>query len=218
VRFSPHPRTPSKAAAQLLAWVILSAVGLSVGAVLLMVSNKIILAYEDATPIPKAGLYILEASRLLTFGLPGLTLAVSQWVFLRPLKGLRLWILATAVTFPLVAIAILGASFAAAEPGPPFQQAIGLAVGTAIYCTPMAVVQWLLLRAHFQNAALWLPGSYFGWLFALGFLVYGATAVVSPSAHSFPTLAAALAAIQGAVTGVVLLSLKPKRSAPSPGA
>jgi hypothetical protein len=216
--YSRQSRTPTNAGAQLLEWVTLSTVGLSLGAILLMVSNRIILAYEDATPIPKAAMYMLEMTRAFTFVLPGLSLAISQWLFLRPLKRLHLWILATTVTFPLVLPAILGAAFAAEEPGPPFQQSVGLLSGTAIFCTPMAVAQWLLLRTHFQSAALWLPGSYFGWLLALGFLVYGGTAVIPNSAYGLPVLAAALAALQGVATGLVLLSFKLKPAAPLTGA
>ena len=91
----------------------------------------------------------------------------------------------------------------------------------------MAIGQWLLLHRHFHRAAIWIPASIAGWLMAAILLAagdgqlsaYGSPSWFSMLANEMPAglRIAPLAAVQAAVTGATLLTLRPRDPAVATG-
>jgi hypothetical protein len=202
------PKAPLTLLSQWATWIALSSLGIALG---FLISWAVDPALSSRGVAP-------EVFRLASFVLlPGFTLGAVQWLFLRSLDGFALWAPLTAATFPFIAWGLLGAGFAAGEPGPPLEQIAGLAMGAAIFCTPTAFAQWLLLRQRFHRAALWILASDVGWFLAFCFLVYGPIAAYPPTDLGVPLVAGSVVAIQSAVTGFILLSLTPKVPQPPMG-
>jgi hypothetical protein len=175
------------------------------------------------------------ANILIMAMLPGIFLGISQQAFLRSLPGLRYWTLFTAATFPLVLFALVGLGLGAgnvigAATGKPASYGLGTLVSaiarTSYLFLPTGIAQWLLLRRRLRHAWLWIPAAWLGWLagFLALFLGYFFIARSFPQGLGLPPFlgltlpAALLAAYEGGVTGIVLVSSKLREPSLPPGA
>jgi hypothetical protein len=163
--------------------------------------------------------------------IPGAALGIAQWLYLRSAMVSVFWPLLTAVTYPIFAFVLvisylIVANFAEIETAAQVRMALVFtplaAANLALFCLPMAVVQWLLLGKRFAQAGWWIPATYTGW--ALAFLgLCLAVAVVArlvdriditkPAAALIEGLV--LGSIQATVSGGVLVRLK-RRPEPQP--
>jgi hypothetical protein len=218
--YSP-PDTSRDAAAQWALWVALSAIGLAIGSALYLPTAALILPILGDTEqvLPS---FTTIIGRIILFGLlQSIPYGIAQWLFLRSLRGLGLWTLATVVTYPLIALAVIGVSFGVGnvmdsmrtEPPQALAQLTFAACAPSYFYVPIGVAQWLLLRRHFERAASWIPASYAGWLLAI-LMLYVVTYFAVRANPDFwfgaAPMGALLGGVQATVTGVLLLSLRPR--------
>lgn len=74
----------------------------------------------------------------------------------------------------------------------------------------VSVLQWVLLRRHFEKSSLWVPASIAGWAIPAGLVAFF-DAFVGPSPFSAPVFVAMIllgGLVLGAATGSVLKTLK----------
>jgi hypothetical protein len=197
-------------------WLLATVVGGFLGIAIAATTSAVSRGFESVNTV--APLYLIGA-------LGGAALGLAQWLVLRRyIKHVGGWIVATAigsviawliglqVGVMLILIFFNGALFVATSAA--LLNAIfllGIWVGTVLgFC------QWLVLRTHVRNGALWIAASALAWGLALLAAWMGA-ALVQPGELGVETTlvgvatGATVGVVIGAITGVALVwLLKPR--------
>jgi len=164
--------------------------------------------------ITTSDLYLL----ILIF-LPGITLGGAQWLCLYQLKGAYLWIIASAFGIPIVLLGMFWsivlihfASYSYAGNNYLFPVVVILrGLFTSLFTIPMGITQWVFLRRHHKNAGLWIPATCAGYFLGLSSFFAASPALLMESLGVFlGVLVITLVIIPAGITGLLLISFKPK--------